>query len=750
MITNSGNFRITIQETNLIPQIQVPAIRKAAFVIDSEMGPDYPYLVNNVNDLLRLYGIPTNNRLGVLEVLPYLANYPAYIVRAVHPDASYAGVDVTDTEVIPFGKGSNRTTISASNYTSIKRGVRFLVANSDGATASYNGTFPYSDPSSSYVTGSAELYINGNKVNLTPTSPTSYSFGTSNNSTLSFTGTNNSYQIIFDGSPGSPAELDTSALTNGVDLSSGLSLGSDIGFNLYIDDIVVLNLTLSAGSYTDGTAVANALNTVFQNAIGSSSFSPFSIVSSGGAEYLKITGLKASSSIGKVQVTPPSDFTLTSAIPFLFDSSVPTPTSISQTTNATDPTGDIPLFGTPIELFVNYIDTNNNDISHSFYAFSKYNDDFYNLAVKINQNPDNTFNLTLYKYENGNYIELSNYLYSLDPNAKDQFGFSIYIMDVFKNNEYIVPVINPNFTGTMNLTTYTSPVRLSGGSSGSAITVTDLENAWNKLHDKKYTSHLLVDFYGGFAQKLKTLIEEVHFYAFGITRVPNGINPSNAVLYAKSLPKMDNVALYFNRVKVVHPYTQNEVYVTALGDLAVRFMEMEPDFDGFSPAFVDKDNGYGGQLRYFTPIEIEYELTESQKEALDNARVNPLVLDETYGLMAYGDRTLDPNVYINERRVTSNLIEKIVKNVLNKTIGALNTPVLRKRVEVEINEILSDALASGVITDPVVQCDDINNAEELKKGGRKLIVDVFIKVPPSIQRIHLRFTRSSSTISVQQ
>lgn len=742
MITQTGNYRITITETNILPQITVEPTRKAIFVIDSEMGPDYPYLVDNVNDLLRLYGTPTNQRNGVLEVLPYISRFSAYLVRAIHPDASYAGVDVSETEIVPFGPGAKRTTYSFSN---IQRAIKFKAGDSDGLTASYSGTFPYSDSNDTYIPYSAELYIGGNKITLSTNDGISYTFG--NNSTLAFSG--NQFSLNFTGTPGQVAELNCYNLINGIDLSAGLTLANDVGFNLYLDNIVVLNLTLSSGNYATASDIANALNSAFQSATGLS-ISPFSIDSTSNApnEYLVITGTIASSTEGRIKITNPSDFTLSSAIPVLFDSS--SPTEINETASSTNPTGDIPSYDTDIEIYVKYNDVDTSNISHSFYAFSKYNDDFYNLAIQITQNSYNTYTLVLYEYANGNYTEIGEYTYSLDPNAKDQFGFSIYIEEVFKNNEYIKPVLNPNFNGTMNLGT--SPiVNLSGGSSGGTITTTELGLAWDKVNDKKYRSHLLVDLYGGFAQKLSDLIKNQHFYAFGITRVPNGINPSNAVLYAKSLNlKDDAVALYFNRIKILHPYTRSEVYVSGLGDLATRFMEQEPDFDGFSPAFVDKENGYGGQLTYFTPIELEYDLTESEKEALDNVLVNPIVIDEIYGLMAYGDRTLDPNVYINERRVSSNLIEKIIKRVLTKTIGALNTPVLRKQVELEIMEILTAALASGVITNPVVQCDENNNKEELAKGGRKLIVDVFISVPPSIQRIHLRFTRSGSTINVQQ
>lgn len=393
-------------------------------------------------------------------------------------------------------------------------------------------------------------------------------------------------------------------------------------------------------------------------------------------------------------------------------------------------------------------------LSHVFFASSPYQDD---LAVQIAYaGTGKRFKLTLYQVLTTGNSYITEYNYSLDV-EKDAFGASLYIFDVFDNNPYLIPKVNTSFVSTgytvSGVTTY-----LSGGSRGTDPTTSDYTTAWNNFqYANKYPVKIFMDVEGNSTATINTIIQTYQPYAHGISVIPKGNDAQEAKTYRQSLGlDTSNVSLYTNWARIQDDYNNSSAWISNVGSVGKRFAYMADTYDADSPAGVNENN-HGGQLNDWKVIEVENSYSDkdtgSDLQTLDEAQINPIIFDEVYGLMIYGDKTLQVTnsslSFIGHRRLYNYIINIITKQILRQQEFKLNDPAHRLKATTLINSFMEPIKIAGWLRDYYVDCSKDNNGDDVL-NARKFVVDVYVKVTPNSQFVLLNmiYLPQQATIKV--
>jgi hypothetical protein len=427
------------------------------------------------------------------------------------------------------------------------------------------------------------------------------------------------------------------------------------------------------------------------------------------------------------------------------------------TLNATTGAYYFTLTGTPSSTVTASYSYNNTDVSHSLFASSQYVDD---LRVDISHLSGYQFQAILSQKNTKNFYQvITTYTYSL-IREKSTDGASLYIEDVFDNDPYIVPKLNANFSmtsTTFNSFVDTTNVLFAGGSRGAAPTSAEINTAWDfAKKTTKYKVGLLMDVYGTHTQYINSLITTYQPYAYGISVIPYGVcsNADEDILYRQTLAMdTDKVSLYTNWMKIKEPYQSSFVWISNVGSIGRRYIASVPSYNFEAPAGVNT-NGYGGQLNdweYKQPEKIFSEYAGGDLQKLDEAQINPIKLDPTYGAILDGDRTLQvtqsDTSYIGARRGYNYIIENIENQILRKIPFRLNDPLTQIQTRLQVETFLSPILSAGYLREFRVICDDSVNTDAVK-AQRQFKIVVYEKITPQIERVLFEFIKVGQTQNI--
>lgn len=378
-------------------------------------------------------------------------------------------------------------------------------------------------------------------------------------------------------------------------------------------------------------------------------------------------------------------------------------------------------------------------VSHSFFAASPYTDD---LSVKIENVSGSKFKMTLYQSYLGTNVYLTEYNYSL-IREKDGYGANLYILDVFDKNDFLVAKLNSSYAYSTPVLTATT-VALDGGKRGTSPTTANYSTSWDYFKKpNKYAAKILMDPNGNNITDINTIITSYQYYSFGIATIPMGNDAGEAVTYRSGLGTDSNlVALYTNWRKIYDQYNDSFAWISDIGSVGQKLALMADVYDGMSPAGIDED-GHGGQISNWRTIEMENDYTDTELQNLDEAQINPIIFDDQYGVMIYGDRTLQVSAsdhsFILTRRLDNYVIEKIVKQVLRLKEFKLNTASTRAQAKAMVETLLDPILAKGLIREARVICDATNNTDTVLTN-RQFIIDIVKKSTTNNQSCRLRIT----------
>jgi phage tail sheath protein FI len=165
----------------------------------------------------------------------------------------------------------------------------------------------------------------------------------------------------------------------------------------------------------------------------------------------------------------------------------------------------------------------------------------------------------------------------------------------------------------------------------------------------------------------------------------------------------------------------------------------------FSPA------GYNrGQIR--GAVKLAYNPTQSQRDELYRARVNPVVNFPGQGVVLFGDKTglTKPSAFdrINVRRLFITL-EKAIATAAKFQLFEFNDEFTRAQFRNLVEPFLRDVQGRRGITDFSVVCDASNNTGEVVDRN-EFVADIFIKPSRSINFITLNFIATRTGVAFSE
>ena len=728
------NYRINVIEFDFAGFINQNNSQVGAMLVKSPKGTNIPIGVNGEAEVIKYFGTPSSDYSSLFEAVEYAKTNKLWLVSAYNTnDARYGGIDVYTDEVKGFGSTAGRVYETFQGYTAIRSENSYTAGTGNGQTSSFTGTItgvsvdsPIENASFKLKLGSTYLTVSENSGALTGSSLASP--GTLNK-------TSGAFSFTLAGTAGTQA-VATSTIdgTSNYDLSDGTK---NKAINLVIDSKAYKNIDLGISATTSIATVVTAINT----AVGSSVAEETNANGTPGTGFITITGTIRDAVAGNITVTDPSDtVTYDSALTTVFNASG------NLIANGTNPTGAIPRYDQQlvIETITTADETAN--ISHSFFALSP--SAFVEQAVSIAKLTSGDYRLRLYqKRSNSQYALENEYVYSLTKGAKDNFGRSKYIFDIFKN-QTLIPYINASYVGTADPTNSTAIVDVTGGIRGGEPTSGDILNAWKNFENaQKYPVKNFMDVLGGSASTIVDIRDNFQRQAFCVSTVPFGNSRTEAIEYRIGLSlDTDQGALFAPWTKVKDIYNDSEAWVSRIGAVGVLLAEQNDFFDSKSIAGVSITGDGGGQIQsVFTPIETEYDLkNESDFLEFDEAQINPIIIDPDYGLSVWGDKTLlginTDTSFIGTRRVYNLIIDRIKKQVLRQQIFKNNDEFHRLKAKTLSDEIIQPIADGQYINDFRVICDTTNNTDSVR-NSRRFVLTVLIQATPNSQFVELQFVR---------
>ena len=361
---------------------------------------------------------------------------------------------------------------------------------------------------------------------------------------------------------------------------------------------------------------------------------------------------------------------------------------------------------------------------------------------------------------------------SKNPVAKNSTGASNYYVDViFQQSKQILwgdhtsSGTNWGTDTTSSMDSITAPIvdTLSGGTDDYSVTVGEHQTAYEEFKDSETVDINLI--IGG---KTPDSASDGDTYGTMLIDIAEGrkdcvafISPANAdvVGVTSSVSQTANVKNFFDSLPsssyVVfdsgykYQYDKfNDVYrfVPLNGDIAGLCARTDFVADTwFSPA------GYNrGQVR--GAVKLAYNPTQSQRDELYRARINPVVNFPGQGVVLFGDKTglTKPSAFdrINVRRLFITL-EKAIATAAKFQLFEFNDEFTRAQFRNLVEPFLRDVQGRRGITDFSVVCDASNNTGEVVDRN-EFVADIFIKPSRSINFITLNFIATRTGVAFSE
>lgn len=193
-------------------------------------------------------------------------------------------------------------------------------------------------------------------------------------------------------------------------------------------------------------------------------------------------------------------------------------------------------------------------------------------------------------------------------------------------------------------------------------------------------------------------------------------------------------------------YTDGYAWVPCNGDVAGLCAQTDDTADPwFSPA------GYNrGAIK--NAIKMAYSPNKTDRDALYQAGVNPIVGFPGSGIVLFGDKTLleQPSAFdrINVRRLFITL-EKAIATAAKFQLFEFNDAFTRAQFKNLVEPFLRDVQGRRGVYDFRVVCDDTNNTSAVIDAN-SFVADIFIQPAKSINFIQLNFVATRTGVQFEE
>jgi len=356
---------------------------------------------------------------------------------------------------------------------------------------------------------------------------------------------------------------------------------------------------------------------------------------------------------------------------------------------------------------------------------------------------------------------------SKGSDAKTAQGSTNYYPDVIYNqSSYIFwmdhDASGSNWGNAVAGTTYTAvttvnAVSLSNGSDGTSGTTAQKLAAYNKFADADTVDVGLIMAGSGDATHIDNLITIAENRKDAV--IFASPERSDVVNVADANTQKDNVVGFFNAIRsssyVVfdsgykYMYDRyNDVYrhVPLNGDIAGLGARTDLVADAWwSPAGLNRGIVRGAVKLAFNP-------TQTQRDELYRARVNPVATFPGQGTVLFGDKTglTAPSAFdrINVRRLFI-VLEKAIATASKFQLFEFNDEFTRANFRNIVEPFLREVQGRRGITDFLVVCDETNNTGEVIDRN-EFIAEIFVKPARSINFITLQFIATRTGVSFDE
>ena len=188
-------------------------------------------------------------------------------------------------------------------------------------------------------------------------------------------------------------------------------------------------------------------------------------------------------------------------------------------------------------------------------------------------------------------------------------------------------------------------------------------------------------------------------------------------------------------------------YVPMNGDIAGCCARTDQiAFPWFSPAGTTRGAILNG-------VRLAYNPTQSQRDRLYSARVNPIIFaNDVGGIVLFGDKTAlsasSAFDRINVRRLFI-YIEEAITAAAKDQLFEFNDEVTRTNFVNIVEPFLRDVKSKRGITDFIVVCDETNNTPAVVDRN-EFVADIFVKPTRSINFIGLTFVATRTGVSFEE
>ena len=351
--------------------------------------------------------------------------------------------------------------------------------------------------------------------------------------------------------------------------------------------------------------------------------------------------------------------------------------------------------------------------------------------------------------------------------AKTPQGDTNYYPDVIYNKSSYIYWMDHNSSGsnwgtaasglTFTAVTAVSAVSLSNGADGSAATTGQKLIAYNKFADAETVDVGLIIAGPGDATHVDNCITIAENRKDAVAFASP--ERSDVVNIANGNTQKDNVLGFFNAIRsssyVVfdsgykYQYDRyNDVYryVPLNGDTAGLAARTDLVADAwYSPAGLNRGNVRGAVKLAFNP-------TQTQRDDLYRARVNPVATFPGSGTVLFGDKTglSAPSAFdrINVRRLFI-VLEKAIATASKFQLFEFNDEFTRANFRNIVEPFLREVQGRKGITDFLVVCDETNNTGDVIDRN-EFVAEIFVKPARSINFITLQFIATRTGVSFDE
>ena len=351
--------------------------------------------------------------------------------------------------------------------------------------------------------------------------------------------------------------------------------------------------------------------------------------------------------------------------------------------------------------------------------------------------------------------------------AKTPQGDTNYYPDVIYNKSSYIYWMDHNSSGsnwgtaasglTFTAVTAVSAVSLSNGADGSAATTGQKLIAYNKFADAETVDVGLIIAGPGDATHVDNCITIAENRKDAVAFASP--ERSDVVNIANGNTQKDNVLGFFNAIRsssyVVfdsgykYQYDRyNDVYryVPLNGDTAGLAARTDLVADAwYSPAGLNRGIVRGA-------VKLAFKPTQTQRDDLYRARVNPVATFPGSGTVLFGDKTglSAPSAFdrINVRRLFITL-EKAIATASKFQLFEFNDEFTRANFRNIVEPFLREVQGRKGITDFLVVCDESNNTGDVIDRN-EFIAEIFVKPARSINFITLQFIATRTGVSFDE